>query len=90
MADLLEAAELLDVDVDQLAGVLSLVATGRLGRFERLDAIEAEAPENAADARRRDAGLGGDLLAGEALPAQRFDPFDKGCRRRLAHTMRPR
>ena len=35
MADALEAAELLDVDVDQFAGMLALVAADRLGRLER-------------------------------------------------------
>ena len=43
MADALEAAELLDVDVDQLAGMLPLVAAHRLGRLERRNAIETEA-----------------------------------------------
>ena len=33
VADALEAAELLDVDVDQLAGMLALVAAHRLGRL---------------------------------------------------------
>ena len=36
VADALEAAELLDVDVDQLAGMLALVAAHRLGRLEGL------------------------------------------------------
>ena len=43
MADALEAAELLDVDVDQLAGLLPLVAPDRLHRLDRRDAIEAKA-----------------------------------------------
>jgi hypothetical protein len=34
MADAVEATELLDVDVDQLAGMFALVATDRLGRLE--------------------------------------------------------
>ena len=76
MADALEAAELLDVDVDQLAGMLPLVAADRLGRLERRDAIEAEALEDAADGRRRDAEFGGDLLAGPALAAQGLDLLD--------------
>ena len=38
VADALEAAELLDVDVDQLAGLLALVAAHRLGRLERREA----------------------------------------------------
>ena len=35
MADPIEPAELLDVDVDHLAGMLALVAADRLGRLER-------------------------------------------------------
>jgi hypothetical protein len=34
MADLVDSTELLDVDVDQLAGALSLVAIRRFGRLE--------------------------------------------------------
>ncbi len=41
MADTLEAAELLDVDVDQLAGMLAFVAAHRLGRFQGLDTVQA-------------------------------------------------
>ena len=76
MADALETAELLDVDVDQLARLLPLVASDRLGGLERGDAIEAEALEDAADGRRRDAQLGGDLLAGPPLAAQGLDLLD--------------
>src|SRR5215210_5071513 len=49
MADTVEAAELFDIDVDQFAGMLAFVAANRRGGFERLDAVEAEAPEDAAD-----------------------------------------
>ena len=90
MADALEAAELLDVDVDQLAGMLALVAADRLGRLQRRDAVEAEALEDAADGGRRDADLGGDLLAGPALAAQGFDLLDDRRRRRPVQAMRPR
>lgn len=90
MADALEAAELLDVDVDQLAGMLALVTADRLGRLQGGDAIEAEPPEDAADRRRRDAGFGGDLLAGPALAAQGFDLRDDGRRRRPVQAARPR
>src|SRR5215212_6483206 len=53
MADPVEAPELFDIDVDQFAGVFALVAANRRGGFERLDAGEAEAPEDAADRGRR-------------------------------------
>jgi hypothetical protein len=45
MTNAFEAAELFDVDMDQFAGALALVAANRLDRIERLDTIEAEAPE---------------------------------------------
>lgn len=66
--------------VDQFAGMLTLVAADRLGGFEGFNPIEPEAPENTADGGRRHPELGGNLLAGEALPAQGLDPFDHGCR----------
>src|SRR4051794_18972248 len=40
MADPVEAAELFDIDVDQFAGMLALVAAHRRRGFERLDAGE--------------------------------------------------
>src|SRR3954453_2683147 len=69
MANAVEAAELFDIDVDQFAGMLTLVAANRHGGFKRLDAVEAEAPEDAADRSRRDADRGCDLLARPALAA---------------------
>src|SRR3954471_9293513 len=89
MADAVEATELFDIDVDQFAGMLALVATNRRGGFERLDAVEAEAPKNAADRGRRDADCSCDVLARPALAAQGFDGRDSGCRRRPAEVMRP-
>src|SRR4029453_6843111 len=62
-ADTVEAAGLFDIDVDQFAGMLALVAAHRRGGFERLDAVEAEAPEDAADRGRRDAAWGAGVLA---------------------------
>ena len=69
MADAVEATELFDIDVDQFAGMLALVAANRRGGFERLDAGEAEAPEDAADRSRRDADCSCDVLARPALAA---------------------
>src|SRR3954466_2001820 len=69
MADPVEAAELFDIDVDQFAGMLTLVAANRRGGFKRLDAVEAEAPEGAADRSRRGAPPGSDGLAPPALAA---------------------
>src|SRR5215208_4159983 len=81
MTNAFEAAELFDVDMDQFAGALALVAANRLDRIERLDTIEAEAPEDAADGRWRDADFRSDLPASPALAAQDFDPLDDGGRR---------
>ena len=70
-------AELFDVDVDELAGMLALVATNRLGWLECLQAIEPEAiTKDARHGRFRDAGLARDLRARPALAPQPFDPCD--------------
>jgi hypothetical protein len=45
--------------------------------------IEAQALEDAADGRARDAGSGGDRCAGRALAALRLDAVDDGPGRRL-------
>src|SRR4051812_10968507 len=89
MADAVEAAELFDIDVDQFAGMLALVAAHRRRGFKRLDAVEAEAPEDAADRGRRDADGSGDVLARPALAAQGFDGHDRGGRRRPVQGMGP-
>jgi hypothetical protein len=60
----LNFAELFDVDVDQLAGMLALVASHRLGRLKRAEPIETQPTKDAAHRRRRDGKLPGDLLAG--------------------------
>jgi hypothetical protein len=41
----LNFAELFDVDVDQLAGMLALVASHRLGRLKRAEPVETPADE---------------------------------------------
>src|SRR4051794_21279562 len=88
MADAVEAAELFDIDVDQFAGMLALVAANRRGGFERLDAVEAEAPEDAADRGRRDADRGCDVLARPGWAARGFDGRARGCGRRPVRAMR--
>src|ERR1041384_8505891 len=89
MADPVEAAELFDIDVDEFAGMFALVAAHRGGGFKRLDAVEAEAPEDAADRSRRDTDCSSDLLARPALAAEGFDGHDRGCRGRAAAGVRP-
>jgi hypothetical protein len=73
MADLIEFATFFDIEVDEFARLLALIAAHRLGRFERTEPIEAEPPENPAHSCRRDRELRGNLLAAMALAAQRLD-----------------
>ena len=88
VADLVEAAELLDVDVDELAGVLAFVASHQLGRLEVPEAAQAGAVEDAADRGRRDPGGLGDVPAREALAAQPDHLIDDGRARRLSQALR--
>jgi hypothetical protein len=87
-ADLVEATELLDVDVDELAGMLAFIAPHRLGRLEVPEAAEAGAVEDAADRGGRDPGGLGDVLAREAPAAQRDHLIDDGGARRLSQALR--
>ena len=81
MADAVEAAELLDVDVDDLAGLLALVAWPGLLRLEAGEQAEAAALEDARDAGLGDAELSRDVLLGAALTAQSLDGIGCGERR---------
>src|SRR5690606_7115222 len=90
VADLVEAAELLDVEVDQLARLLALVAADRLGRLQVAQSAEAGPAQHAADRRGRPPGRGGDLPADPALPAQLDDLLAGRLSGRLAQPMRPR
>ena len=83
-------AELFDIDMDELAGMLALVATNGLGRLECLQAIEPEATKDARHGRFRDAGLARDLRARPALAPQPFDPCDDLGWGRTPQVMRPR
>jgi hypothetical protein len=73
VADAVDPAELLDVNVDQLARMLALVADdGRLG-LEGGEAVEADAAQRQPDRRAGQAKLAGDGRTGPALAAQRLD-----------------
>jgi hypothetical protein len=85
-----ELAQLLDVDMDQLAGMFALVAAHRLGRFQHFELVQAKPFEDTAYRDRRDADLGRDRLAGHPLTAQSFDPFDHRLRCWPIEPMRPR
>jgi hypothetical protein len=73
MADACVLAELLGVEVDQLARPLALIAHDRCGRIEAFEATETEATQDAADARERQAEAAGDLQLAQSLPAQALD-----------------
>src|SRR3974390_65505 len=59
VADLVEAAELLDVQMDQFAGVLTLIADDRLGRLQVPRPGQPAGAENSAHSWAGDAGVGG-------------------------------
>jgi hypothetical protein len=90
MADLVEASELLDVDVEPLARVGALVASDRCRRRQVLDAAQPEPSQDATDGGRRDTDLLGDLVTGPALPTPRGALPDDGLRCRLAQQLGPR
>ena len=75
-----ETAELLNVEMDDLAWFLAPVAWMWLLQFEARAPAEAAAFENARDAGFGDADLGCDVLLGAALTAQVFDGV--GCGKR--------
>src|SRR4249919_3380045 len=70
--------------------MFTLVTAHRLGRLQRCQPVEPQAPQNAADGRRRDAQLGCDLLASVALAAETLDLGDHRLRRRTMQPMGPR
>src|SRR5947209_1773387 len=88
MADAVDPAELLDVDVDHLTRMLALVAARRFARLQCTDLVEPEPPQDAADCRRREPQCRGDLPAGLALAAKHFHLLDNRIRRRPVQTMR--
>src|SRR5271166_5832461 len=81
MADAVDPSQLLDVDVDQLAGMGAFIAAHRLNRLQSAEPVEPPASQDAADGGRRELELCSDLLAGAPLTAQRFDGCAGGGRR---------
>jgi len=71
-----DLAELLAVEVEQLAGGGALVADRRRRRLEGAEASEAEAAQHAADGRARPAERPGDARSAPALAAQALDRGD--------------
>src|SRR4030088_857142 len=70
--------------------MFTLVTAHRLGRLQRCQPIEPQAPQNAADGRWRDAQFGGDLLASVALAPETLDRGGDRLRRRPMQPMGPR
>jgi hypothetical protein len=64
MADRLETTELFDVEMDELAGALALIAAHWLGRLQAGEAMEAEALQDPADGGLRNSDFQSNLLAG--------------------------
>ena len=86
VADAVDPAELLDVEVDQLAGPLALVADDLGLGVEGAEPAEAAAAQDQAHGRDRAAEPAGDGGAGQALAAERQDlglapprPAGSGC-----------
>ena len=90
VADAVDPAELLDVDVDQLAGLLPLVADDRGLGVERREPAEPEAAQDQADGGDRPAELARNGRAGQALAAQRLDLGLGGIAQPGRAAMRPR
>lgn len=73
-AGALEAAELLDIEVEEFAGMSVFVTNdGRLGRFERGQALELVTTQNARKGGLGNGQQGQDLSVGAALAAQGED-----------------
>jgi hypothetical protein len=89
VSNAIDPAELLDIDMDQLAGMLALVAAGRLGRLERAQLAEAETSQDARDGGLGDMRLPCDLPTRSALAAERLDTSDDLGQCRPTQAMRP-
>jgi hypothetical protein len=90
MADALDAPELLDVEMDQLARVLALVADHRGLGFERREAAEPAPAQDRADGRDRHPELAGDGRPGQPLAPQLLDRRHRPGREPGRAAMRPR
>ena len=89
VADAVDPAELLDVDVDRFARMSTSIAAGRRSGFQRLRLAEPQAPQDAADGRRRETEPGGDRRARAALAPQSRDLVDDRLGRRPMQAVRP-
>src|SRR4029453_3342567 len=78
VADAVEAAEFFDVEMDDFAGPLALVARGGFLRLQGGAPVEAAAFENARDTGFGDTELGCDVLLGAAFTSQTFHGIARG------------
>jgi hypothetical protein len=69
---LAEAAEFLDVEMQEIAGSGMFVALNGSRRLQIAEAIEFESPQDTADGSRAEPGVSGDTATGPALAAQVF------------------
>ena len=90
VARLLEAREFLDVQVQQLTGMLPLVAPDRRGRFEGVEPVKPRPAQDSADGGGRDPHGPGNLYPRQALETQRRDAGDNANRCGPGLSMRPR
>ena len=88
VADAFEAAELLDVDVDEPTRLVILVAPSRFGWLEVAHPGKPGPLEHPADGGWRDPKLKRDVLAGEPLPAKGHDLLDPAGWRRPVQPVR--
>ena len=89
VADTFESAELLDIEMKELAGMFALIAAHRLCRLQVFQACQTGRFQHPADGGRRDANLARDMLAGPALAAQGGDPGGNLIGRRVEQLTRP-
>jgi hypothetical protein len=90
VADDLDAPQLLDVNVDELSGVVSLVAENGFFGVEVLESRQTFLGQDASHRGRTRTDPRGDLRSGLPAPTQPEDLFDNGRVGPTRRTMRPR
>ena len=90
VADELDATQLLDVDVDELSGVVPLIAVNGLLGVEVLEPRQAFSSQDAGHSGRTQAHSGGDLGSCLPTPAQPDDLFHNHGMGLTRRTTRPR
>jgi hypothetical protein len=90
MTDAADTAQLFDVHVDELAGMLPLVPANGLFGFEAPEPRETVTAQDASDRGRTEAHAGSDLRAGVAAPTKADHLLDSIGMDLPRHPMRPR